>query len=367
MVKKILKGAGIVVGVLLLAVIALVLWLTVTEYRPEAVEEVEVGDVCPGVTDLYAQGVPLSVGDSFTVLSLNTGYAGLGKEADFFMDGGTGVAPATSDLEKNSHGIAARLRAENADVYFLQEVDTDSSRSGSKDYSRLYWQFLDVARDEGYYSTYALNYSCPFVPYPWPPIGKVHSGVQTLSSFAIDRAERIALTCPFSWPVSAANLKRCLLVSYVPLEDSDQQLVLVNLHLEAYDDGAGKAAQTEMLMEFLTSEYEKGNYVIAGGDFNQTFPGALEAFPIKDADLWTPGVLEEGILPEGWQFAYDLETPSCRLLNEPYAPASPETQFYVIDGFILSPNVQLDSVETKDAAFGYTDHNPVRLEVTLSA
>ena len=77
-------------------------------------------------------------------------------------------------------------------------------------------------------------------------------------------------------------------------------------------------------------------------------------------------MLEEDILPEGWQFAYDLSTPSCRLLNEPYDAASQNTQFYVIDGFILSPNVQLNSVETKDAAFGYTDHNPVLLDVTLS-
>ena len=366
MAKKCLKWTGICIGVVLLCAIALLLWLTIAEYKPAAVEEVEVGDVCPGVNEIYAEGTPLSVGDSLTVLSLNTGYGGLGKEADFFMDGGTGVAPSTSDLEKNTHGIAARLRAEAADVYFLQEVDTNSSRSGSKDFTRLYWQYINAGNREGYFSAHALNYSCPFVPYPWPPIRKVHSGVQTLSSFFMEKAERIALPCPFSWPVSTANLKRCLLVGYVPLEDSDRQLVLVNLHLEAYDDGDGKTAQTKMLMKFLTSEYEKGNYAIAGGDFNQTFPGALEAFPVKSPELWTPGVLEEDILPEGWQFAYDLSTPSCRLLNEPYDAASQNTQFYVIDGFILSPNVQLNSVETKDAAFGYTDHNPVLLDVTLS-
>jgi len=45
--------------------------------------------------------------------------------------------------------------------------------------------------------------------------------------------------------------------------------VLVNLHLEAYDSGEGKIAQTKLLVEFLEQEYAKGNYVIAGGDFNQ--------------------------------------------------------------------------------------------------
>ena len=144
-----------------------------------------------------------------------------------------------------------------------------------------------------------------------------------------------------------------------------KELVLVNLHLEAYDDGEGKAAQTKVLADLLTAEYEKGNYVIAGGDFNQTFPGALDAFPIRDPSLWTPGVLEADILPEGWQFACDLSVPTCRLLNQPYDPDSGDTQFYVIDGFILSPNVRLDSVETIDRQFQYADHNPVLVRVTL--
>ena len=57
--------------------------------------------------------------------------------------------------------------------------------------------------------------------------------------------------------------------------------------------------------------------------------------------------------------------PTCRLLNEPYDPASENTQYYIIDGFILSPNVTLNTVETLDAGFVYSDHNPVLLNVTL--
>lgn len=359
MAKKVLKVAAICLAVLILAVAGLVGWLTVREYRPAGVLELEVNRTGAPKTAFLAPG------DSLTVLSQNTGYAGLGKDSDFFMDGGKDVAPTRQQQEDNQTGLAAQLEGLGADVYFLQEVDINSDRTRSTDQSRIYWEKLLSDGKGRYSSTFALNYSCDFVPFPWPPIGKVHSGLQTLSRFHVDKAERIALPCPFSWPVSAANLKRCLLVSRVPLEGSDRELVLVNLHLEAYDDGEGKAAQTKVLMDFLTAEYEKGNYVIAGGDFNQTFPGALDAFPTQDPTLWTPGVLENDILPEGWQFACDLSVPSCRLLNHPYDTKPEGNQFYIIDGFILSPNVALDSVKTLDNQFQYADHNPVSIQVTL--
>ena len=141
--------------------------------------------------------------------------------------------------------------------------------------------------------------------------------------------------------------------------------MIINLHLEAYDDGAGKLAQMEALNAFLEEQYAEGNYVIAGGDFNQVFPNTLEQYPISQDDYWTPGSLDEHALSEGWMLAFDAKAPTCRLLNQPYDPNSSLTQYYVIDGFILSPNVELVSTETLNSTFTYSDHNPIRLEVRL--
>ena len=202
----------------------------------------------------------------------------------------------------------------------------------------------------------------------YDPIGKVNSGLLSISRYQVAEAERISLPCPFTWPLRIANLKRCLLVTYLPIEGSDQKLVLVNLHLEAYDSGEGKIAQTKQLREFIQSEYQKGNYVIAGGDFNQVFPRSLDHYPNTHPELWTPGTLDYDMLPEepGWQLVSDLSSPTCRLLNQPYDPGDTlNTQYYVIDGFIISPNIQLDLVETLNAGFENSDHNPVRLQVTL--
>ena len=42
-----------------------------------------------------------------------------------------------------------------------------------------------------------------------------------------------------------------------------------------------------------------------------------------------------------------------------------DSQVYVIDGFIVSPNVQVEQVKVMNHDFRYTDHQPVRLKVKL--
>ncbi len=352
--KKLLKALLCLILILVLAVAALFAWLTVTEYKPAAVED---------LTPLSTSYQKLSAGQTLDVLSWNIGYGGLGKASDFFMDGGSEVrAAGPNAVGEYLNGIKSYLYGDLPDLVLLQEVDTDSSRTYDIDETA----YLTDSQRAVLSRVYAMNYSCSFVPFPLPPMGKVHSGLYTMTQTNISSAQRIALPCPFSWPTRTANLKRCLLVSYLPIEGSESQLVLVNLHLEAYDDGEGKIAQTKQLRDFIQSEYEKGNYVIAGGDFNQAFPGSLEVYPNTHPELWSINTLDDSMLPEGWQFACDLSTPTCRLLNQPYNPEDTvNTQYYVIDGFILSPNVQLNSVESVDLGFENSDHNPVRISVTL--
>ena len=356
MAKKIFKIVGIVLLAVIVLAAALLIWLTATEYKPESKEDVSV----TAAKDASAK--TLSPGDSLSVLTWNVGYGGLGKGSEFFMDGGKGVRDADEDTVKSYvKGIydTAYNGDGKADIHMFQEVDKNSHRTYGIDETE--------PLSEGGSSTFALNFSVNFIPYPIPPIGRVQSGLLTSSDYAVESAQRIALPTPFKWPTRVANLKRCLLVNYIPLEGSDKYLVMVDLHLEAYDSGEGKIAQTKVLNEFIQSEYDKGNYVIAGGDFNQEFPGALVVYPNTHKDLWTPGTLDASMIPDGWSFAYDTSTPSCRLLNQAYNPDDKEnTQYYVIDGFIVSPNVTVDSVKTLDEGFANSDHNPVLLKATLN-
>lgn len=349
--RKTGKVIGIIVAILVVFILALVAFLTVTEYNPPATQEIEIHGVARET---------LEPGQSVSVVTWNAGYGGLSKQADFFMDGGDGVRTVSHDgVMANLAGIEDELAALDSDFIFLQEVDQDSERTyGINERARIATAFAPA-----YASAYALNYDVAYVPYPLPPIGAVESGIMTLSHMQPSSAERVQLPCPFSWPVRLGNLKRCLLVERVPVQGGTAELVLVNLHLEAYDDGEGKEAQTAMLLQLLQDEYAKGNYVIAGGDFNQSFPDGTDRYPIASGADWTPGTL--GDLPAGWRYAWDSAAPTCRLLNQPYSAGSSGTQFYVIDGFILSPNVEPVSVRTQDAEFAVTDHNPVVLEARL--
>ena len=349
---KIIKALLLVVLILVLAAGGLVGYLTLTEYRPDDIELLEVTQA--------ARSDNVRVGERLDVLTFNTGYCGLGRDQDFFMDGGSMVRPENKEIvQENMNGILSELARQNADVYLLQEVDFDSYRSYYVNQADTYRHGLSLNMAVAY------NYKCDFVPFPWPPLGKVESGLVSFTGLNVTQATRESLPVPFTWPMRVANLKRCLLVERVPVEGTDKELVIINLHLEAYDDGEGKAAQTAALKSFLEQEYAKGNYVIAGGDFNQTFPGGLDKYPIKNDDLWTPGTLDDSMLPDGWRFAYDTAAPTCRLDNQPYDAGSDATQHYVIDGFILSPNVELTSVQTQDDGFRFSDHNPVLLNIRL--
>ncbi|MDO4619262.1 MAG: endonuclease/exonuclease/phosphatase family protein [Lachnospiraceae bacterium] len=304
----------------------------------------------------------LRTGQLMRIVSWNTGYGALGDNADFFMDGGTHVYTASrSRVEENLLAIRNELQQLSPDVIFLQEVDTDSARSYRTDESAVFravYNSMDM--------NLALNFKTMFLPYPLPPIGKVESGIMTLSSYRIAEAERVQLPCPFKWPVRVVNLKRCLLLSRLPVADSTKEVVLINLHLEAFDDGEGKIAQTKALLSVMESEREKGNYVIVGGDFNQTFSNYEDRRPEVQEGLWTPGMIDASAFGDSWQLLMDGSTPSGRSLDRPYEGAEDTGfQFYLIDGFIVSDNVKVNAVATQNLGFRAADHNPVVLDVEL--
>lgn len=353
--KKLLKAILIILIILVVLVAAVLTFFTIREYKPAATETVE---------NYGASFKQIAPGDTITVLTYNIGYGANDAGHDFFMDGGKTVVTESADnINENMTGIIDTVYAANADVNFLQEVDINSKRSHNIDEANL---FANAFPDYNY--SFANNYLCDYVPYPFPEtLGKVDSGLLTVSSLNTQSSERIALSESFSWPVKTCQLKRCLLVERVPLTDSTKELVLVNLHLEAYDSsGEGKETQFKELCEFIQLEFAKGNYVIAGGDFNSILPSVdASKYPLNFTDRFNPATIGTNYLTGGWKYCTDDSVPTSRLLNEPYDPTSENTQYYVIDGFICSPNTIVDTTMTIDTQFDHSDHNPVLVKVQL--
>lgn len=358
--KNILRVLGSVLLIFVFVVVTLMAYLTVDDFKPEAVESLEIS----GESNEYIKSGAVN-----TIMTWNIGYGALGDNADFFLDGGKMVYSADEErVLENLKGISDTIAKVDPDILFLQEMDRSSSRS-------YFIDEMKVLNPEGedvfdHQTTFAPNYKVSFVPLPIPPIGKVYAGLGTASKYKTDTAERIQLPVPYKWPLSTVNLKRCLAVSRLPLENSDKELILVNLHLEAYDSGEGKIAQTNMLKDLLVDEFNKGNYVIAGGDFNQVFSDVdTSAYPQLEG-TWEAGYIDMNAFGDYFNSCTDNTYPTCRLLNRPLDTAPEKDpqhfQYYLLDGFIVSSNVSVESIETLNLNFKNSDHNPLVLKFTLN-
>lgn len=375
-IKRILKIISLVVLSIIAFALLFVLTLQVFEYQPDDLTTIPIdyeGD----------ESFPsVELDQVIRIMSFNIGYASLSETEDFAMDGGTkGRMDSKQGVLDNMNGILNLMEQASADIYLLQEVDVDSARSYHVP------QYTMIQNQFSIPSTLGYNYRVLFVPFPLNPrqmMGQVNSGVVSLFQFPIQKATRVQLPGAFDWPLRLANLKRCIVVHRLNISGSDKQLIVINVHLSAYDDGTMRLQEMAKLQEIMLAEYQAGHYVVVGGDFNQSFPGTysitgqdelgkpiyeFDAFPLRNPAFWQAyGMDESWFTDHGFSFGFEngFPTPTCRLLHQPYDTENPENnQYYYIDGFIVSNNVKIESVQVINQQFKYSDHNPVVMEVKL--
>ena len=309
----------------------------------------------------------LTPGTELTLVSWNIGFGAYEADFSFFMDGGTqSWAWSEERLRANLDNIAQVLDQQNGDLLLLQEVDIDGTRSYHVNELEALTAAMGTARR--CCSVFAVNYDSPFLILPFhQPHGANRAGMATFSAFPIAEARRRSL------PVEEGltrflDLDRCYSVSRIPVE-SGHELVLYNLHLSAYtSDGTIAMEQLRLLLEDMQAEYNKGNWCIAGGDFNKDLLGDSAAlFGVAgQGQTWAQPIPEET-----WS-GYDIApvapldeadpVPSCRNADAPYH----EGQYVLtVDGFLVSANVGVVDSRVVDTQFQYSDHNPVLLRFML--
>lgn len=349
---KTLKKAAKYFGIFSLAIILIFAgflgYMTLKDFRPARMEKVDLIATKDGAGKLS---------DTLSFYTWNIGYAGLGAEQDFFFDGGKMVRPSKDLQKKYLDGIISTLESiDTTDFILLQEVDRNSKRSYFKDQVSPIVQACD-----GYAAGFSYNYRSRFVPQPVSnPYGRCFSGILTLARIAPVSANRFSLAPDASWPTGLFMLKRCFM-EFRYLLKNGKELVVINQHLSAYDDGTVKQRQMDTLRVKLLNEYKKGNYVVVGGDWNQYPPGYKPTLRKKD------NIIEKSVdhnyPEEGWKWAFDESIPTNRKLYEPFVKG--QTDEVLIDYFLVSPNIDVLSVKGVDLGFKDSDHQPVYVKLTI--
>lgn len=350
--KRVLKAVLAVLLALVLVVGGYLAYVFLSYHR------IGSGELTPTALDAD----PIAVGTEFSILSYNIGFGAYESDYGFFMDGGTqSRAWSEERLRANLEKIRTFVEKRGDDLCIIQEVDIDSTRSYGLD-EREYFAF------EGKASVFAQNYDSPYLFYPvLCPHGASQSGLLTLSSFPVQSAERVELPIETGL-VKLLDLDRCYSKSRIPTADG-KDLVLYNFHLSAYtSDGSIAMEQLRLILDDIDAEYAKGNYCVAGGDFNKDILGDSSVyFGKSDIEYtWAQPIAEGAFDGRNVALVAPLDpenpVPSCRNADGPYHAGQ---YVLTIDGFLVTPNVTVISSEVIDTGFAFSDHNPVAMTFTL--
>lgn len=298
----------------------------------------------------------VQIDDNLKIVTWNIGYGGLGSNMDFFYDGGTQIRDTEARTMRNLGGILAEMKAMDADIYLLQEVDECSRRT----YRINELAMLQAAFPE-YHLYFACNYRSFFVPIPLrSPMGKVASGLVILSRYRAEKVERLAYPSRFPFPVSLFNLKRCLLAATFRLPDGGL-LAVGNTHNTAYDAGGMREQETGFLASWIDSLQSQGVKVLVGGDWNQYPPAYVPGEDETANPHFSVAPLRFSAFDANGRIVYDSSGKTLRYLDKPYSRNSTLT---VTDYFYVSHSLSSsDARLCGNVGFSCSDHRPVCITV----
>lgn len=355
-IKKIIKIIFKVIFFIVLAIVlyfaGIIIYDSVTDYKPTGREELEING--RGCYERSSDSV-------FTFLSWNIGYCGLGKDMDFFYDGGNNVRPSKENFQLYLNGVLNKIACyDTVDIIMLQEVDTSAKRSYYTNELSLINQFMPI-----YSSVFAKNYDVRFVPLPvMNPMGSVVSGMVTLSKIKPAEAYRYPFYANYFWPMNVMMLDRCMIYTKFKIP-GDKYLIVINTHNSAFDDAAElREVEGYILKSFMLEEYAKGNYVVVGGDWNRN-PPLFDGTKFTDKNISctvVPGI-DTSFLPNDWNWVFDVSTPTNRNVNITYQKGTTKTT--IIDYFAISPNLELIENRTISDDFEYSDHKAIFMRVKM--
>ncbi|WP_246564007.1 endonuclease/exonuclease/phosphatase family protein [Leptothoe spongobia] len=326
----ILKLILAIVGSLSLTLVVFYAWATSGSYPRE------------NYTDILTYNVDSSDADGqqLSLVSYNIGYlSGLTNlEA---------VKRPQTLFDDNLANVIANFRSINADIIAFQEIDIDSKRSYHVNQLEALANGLGLAK-----AGLAINWNKNYVPFPYWPVsahfGKIVSGQAVLSRYPIAENQRIVLDKVASRPFfyNAVYLDRLAQVTQVDI--GDQSLMVINVHLEAFDNPT-RFQQTRIVRD-MAETYAKDYPVLLVGDFNSALNRPDEGD--RSIEIMAESELLTSALPKA------------QWTNQPTFPSQPPE--HKLDYLFYTPaTIELNGTRVVTEVGTASDHLPLMMTFTL--
>jgi endonuclease/exonuclease/phosphatase family metal-dependent hydrolase len=280
------------------------------------------------------------------VVTYNLGYlSGMGNAA---TPASVPVDLSEAFFQTNQAQAIAAFGKVDADIVALQEVDVASRRSYGVNQPEALARGLQLPG-----GAIAINWDKRYIPFPyWPPtaqFGPTLAAQAILSRFPLRSHSRHVLSPVARQPFYYRAFYLDRLAQVVEVDVGDRRLVVINVHLEAFDADTRERQTYEV--RSLAEAYAQDYPVLLLGDFNSAVNRPEEGTPPTIDILLASEVLRPTTEVDTWaspdQFTYPADRPAYRLDYGFYTPAT----LTVLDTAVVT------------AAATASDHLPVKMEL----
>lgn len=193
----------------------------------------------------------------FNIITYNIGYLS-------GMTNNLSVKTPKKLYDINLAKVLQEIKRINPDIIAFQEIDYNAARSYHIN------QQNEIAKLGYNYVAEAVNWDETYVPFPyWPPsvhFGQVISGQSILSKYPLKKHQRIVLDRVPDAPFYRDALYLDRLAQIVTVTLNGQEVIIINIHLEAFDK-ATRVQQFDAVLEIFDT-YKTSYPTILLGDFN---------------------------------------------------------------------------------------------------
>jgi endonuclease/exonuclease/phosphatase family metal-dependent hydrolase len=274
----------------------------------------------------------------------------LGEGADLIVDNGQSLrALPASEIARAAQGIADWLATRSSDIICLQENAEAGFLTRKVPLRSIIEQALPD-RQNIFWSDMKSVIA--------PALLRLNHGMSVHTRVKLGEIRAKLFPQDDTYHLGLLKKHYGALISRSRISNTGFEWVVFNIHLSAFDErGHARRKQLQKLLSLAQQAYEAGHFVVIAGDWNMRL--APTDFPHQTAekDLFWVTDFPQDSPPTGWQIVVDEGRPTVRTLNTAYRAR--ETYTTIVDGFVISPNVELKHVSTTDNGFEFADHHPV--------